>query len=418
LERSGIKLEGTRWRRSGPYDSFQGVSGEKQDSGTSFRIIFCLVFIFVSILPAHFARLSAADPKKELEQVQKKLLQEKQKVKQTIKREKSTLSELERLNKILGKKQKELTDYDNRLSRTRSKIRQLENDILLMNGKIDKRASFLRERFKSIYKQRHGSIADMLVSAKDNQDLMKRIKYISLIAEYDRRLMSMYMREVKALNNTMETLDLMQKELEMNKRNVQKKTAELQENRRNKDKLLVSIKSERSSYEKMVKELEASSKSLREMIEKLRREKDTVPVKGKGFSQLRGRLPWPVYGKVLLPYGKHRDPKFNVTTYRKGIEISADLGSAVLSIAEGKVVFADSFKGYGQLVIVNHGGGYHTLYGNLSEIFHTTGDIIRRRQAVGKVGESGVLSESSLYFEIRYKGKPLNPTYWLRSAKK
>jgi septal ring factor EnvC (AmiA/AmiB activator) len=381
-------------------------------------MIVCLVFIFVSVLPAYISPLSAADPKKQLEQVQKKLLQEKQKVKQTIKKEKSTLSELERLNKILSKRQKELTDYDNRLSSTRSRIRQLENDILLMNGKIDARAAVLGERLRSIYKQRHGGIADILVSAKDNQGLMKRIKYISLIAEYDRKLMSSYMREVKVLNDTMESLDLMQKELELNKRNVKKKTSELRKERRNKDKLLAAIKSERSSYEQMVKELEDSSKSLRDMIEKLRRERETVQFKGKGFARLRGRLPWPVYGKVLLPYGKHIDPQFNVTTYRKGIEISADLGSAVLSVAEGKVVFADSFKGYGQLVIVNHGGGYHTLYGNLSEIFHTTGDIIKRRQAVGKVGESGMLSESSLYFEIRYKGKPLDPSYWLRSVKK
>ncbi len=395
-----------------------GLTGGARGAKAPVPAFFCMVIVAVTVFSSYPSLLSAADPDKELKKIQKQLVQEKEKVKQTIKKEKSTLSELERLNKILGKKQKELQDYDRLLSDTRAKIRQLENDILLMNGKIEKRTAFLKERLRSIYRQRHGDVADMLVSAKDNQGLMKRIKYISLIADYDRRLMNTFMKEMQSLNETKESLDLLRKELELNKKSVEKKTAELQKERRNKDKLLASIKSERSSYEKMVKELEESSKNLLEMIEKLRKEKDMVPVKGRGFARYRGRLPWPVYGKVLLPYGEYQDPQFNVTSYRKGVEISADLGSAVLSVAEGKVVFADWFKGYGQLVILNHGGGYHTLYGNLSEIFHSTGDIIKRRQAVGKVGESGVLNESSVYFEIRYKGKPLNPAFWLRSTKK
>jgi septal ring factor EnvC (AmiA/AmiB activator) len=155
------------------------------------------------------------------------------------------------------------------------------------------------------------------------------------------------------------------------------------------------------------------------MIKRLEEEaKAAKKVEGKGFKKLRGRLPWPVYGKILLPYGKQEDPQFKMTTYRKGIEIGSDRGSAVLAVSEGRVVFADWFKGYGLLVIVNHGEGYHTLYANLSEIFHKTGDIIKRRQAVGKVGESGVLNVPSLYFEVRFKGKPLNPINWLRERKK
>jgi septal ring factor EnvC (AmiA/AmiB activator) len=77
------------------------------------------------------------------------------------------------------------------------------------------------------------------------------------------------------------------------------------------------------------------------------------------------------------------------------------------------VVYADWFKGYGQLVIVNHGQGYHSLYGNLSEIFLKAGDIIERDTKIGRVGTSGMLDRPSLYFEVRYKGRPLNPSQWL-----
>ena len=381
-------------------------------------IISCfLLFLFILIFPSDFSPVYASDPKDELQKIEKTLQQQKQKVQKTIQKEKSALSELEQLSKILSKKQKELQDYDRRLSKTRSNIRQLENDILLINEKLDASSKMLKERLRRLYKQQHGSIADMLVSAKDNQDLIKKIKYITFIAEHDSNLMKTYSYELKGLNDKIKSMDLLRKELEVNKYNIQKKTDELQAERENKDKLLAAIKSERGSYEKMIKELEDSSEKIREMINKLDEEDVSEPVKGEGFGRLKGRLPWPVYGKILLPFGKQKDPQFNLTTYRKGIEISADPGSAVLAVSDGRVVFADWFKGYGMLTIVNHGSGYHTLYANLSEIFHKSGDIIKVRQSIGRVGESGVLNVPSLYFEIRYKGKPIDPIQWLKKIK-
>ena len=78
------------------------------------------------------------------------------------------------------------------------------------------------------------------------------------------------------------------------------------------------------------------------------------------------------------------------------------------------MVFAEWFKGYGKMVIVNHGGGYHTLYASLSEIFTKVGDIIKRKQTIGRVGRSGIMNSPGLYFELRYKGKPLDPLQWLQ----
>ncbi|HDN95370.1 MAG TPA: hypothetical protein ENG76_04775, partial [Nitrospirae bacterium] len=84
----------------------------------------------------------------------------------------------------------------------------------------------------------------------------------------------------------------------------------------------------------------------------------------------------------------------------------------------GRVVYSDWFKGYGLLLIINHGKGYHSLYGNLSEIFHKTGDIINEGTAVGNVGNSSILNVPTLYFEIRYKGKPIDPVKWLKKKHK
>jgi septal ring factor EnvC (AmiA/AmiB activator) len=105
--------------------------------------------------------------------------------------------------------------------------------------------------------------------------------------------------------------------------------------------------------------------------------------------------------------------RFKTPVFRRGIYIKADEGVITKAIYTGKVVYADWFKGYGKVIIINHGSGYHSVYANLSELFLRPGDIVKRRQALGKVGQSGTIRDPALYFEIRYKGKPLNPLQWL-----
>ncbi|MEE8329496.1 MAG: peptidoglycan DD-metalloendopeptidase family protein [Thermodesulfovibrionia bacterium] len=375
-------------------------------------------FLLLSLLTSHFSLLNASDPKKKLQEIQKKLSREKRKVKQTIKKEKSILSELEKINKLLRKKREELRYYDKRLSDTRNKIRLLEKEILLLNKKLQTRKKFLKGRLKSLYKYQHGDIASILISARDYQELIKRIKYISYIADYDSRQIKTFSSEIEERNIKMSRMEDLRKGLKADKTNIKNKANEMRAERKNKDQLLASIKSERSSYEKMIKELEESSKNLYEMIKKLESEKLPLSVTGKGFSSLKGRLPWPVNGKVLVHFGKQNNTQFNIPTFRKGIEIEAKAGYTALSVLGGKVVYADWFKGYGLLLIINHGEGFHSLYAHLAEIFHKTGDIIKVRQAVGKIGESGLLDVPSLYFEIRHKGKPRDPLKWLRYRKK
>ena len=163
----------------------------------------------------------------------------------------------------------------------------------------------------------------------------------------------------------------------------------------------------------MLAELKEASKRLLDLIEKSART-DTYTGAGAGLTRLKGKLPWPVEGRIAVPYGTQRDPQFSTPVFRNGVHIKTPENSDAKSVYEGKVIFAEWFKGFGQLVIINHGNGYHTLYGNLSEIFSHVGDIIRENQVIGKVGTSGILNAPGLYFEIRYKGKPLDPAQWLK----
>ena len=131
------------------------------------------------------------------------------------------------------------------------------------------------------------------------------------------------------------------------------------------------------------------------------------------FAKLRGQLTWPISGTLVSTYGKIKHPTFNTYTFNKGIGIGASPGSEFRVIEAGQVLYADRFKGYGNLLIVDHGDSYYSLYAYASELLVQVGDRVKRQQVVGRTGEGGSLNGPALYFEIRHQGKPENPLEWL-----
>jgi septal ring factor EnvC (AmiA/AmiB activator) len=378
-------------------------------------VVFIACVINILILTTFFTPSLAANPKKELSKVKKKLEEEKRKIKEALKKERSILSELEDIEKAIKEKDKELRQLSRDLSRTRNKIKTLNREISKLKDRLTKRGMYLKERLRALYKQQiRGDIAIILISAKDYQDLLKKSRYISLIAYHDSRLINRYSTEIKRLDLKKREMETLKKELRVNKEAIREKLDELKQQRKKKDKLLALIRSKRTHYEKMIRELEESSKKLNAMIKEMEKKRRALKETGRTFKALKGRLPWPVNGEIVVPFGKYRDPKFNILVFKNGVEIKSKKGEYVRAIHDGRVVYADWFKGYGQLIIISHGGGYHSLYGNLSEIFYKTGDIIKRGKPVGRVGHSGLSDTPTLYFEIRYKGKPVDPTRWLK----
>jgi septal ring factor EnvC (AmiA/AmiB activator) len=127
----------------------------------------------------------------------------------------------------------------------------------------------------------------------------------------------------------------------------------------------------------------------------------------------RGAIDWPASGEVSSRFGEQRNRRFGTTTLQNGIELATAEGSAVRAIHEGRVAFAGVFTGFGQLVIVNHGGLAYSLYGYLSTIATTKGARVNRGQPIGTTGRSPG-GNSALYFELRIDGKPVDPVQWLK----
>jgi septal ring factor EnvC (AmiA/AmiB activator) len=175
---------------------------------------------------------------------------------------------------------------------------------------------------------------------------------------------------------------------------------------------LSAVRGERQVHERAASEAEAQSRKLAEFIEALPPSR-SGPTPYTGFASLRGRLPRPAGSRIEVGFGRVVDPRFRTVTVQKGVDIAAERGEEVHAVAPGRVVHAGWFKGYGNLVIVDHGEGFHTLVAHLASMTAAAGEEVDAGALLGTVGDTGSLKGSYLYFEVRENGKPIDPKAWL-----
>ena len=186
--------------------------------------------------------------------------------------------------------------------------------------------------------------------------------------------------------------------------------------------LLKKIRSDSKSNEQASQELERASKRIRGLIDQLEKRRlasergapGTEPPLLGDFGRNRGRLPWPVNGRVARSFGNQTNPRFNTTTFNSGIDIASTFGTPITAVARGRVDYVNWLEGYGKCVIINHGGGFYTLYAHASEIGVTVGKEVAAGEIIGRVGDTGSTIGTALHFEIRKGREALNPLEWFR----
>ena len=164
------------------------------------------------------------------------------------------------------------------------------------------------------------------------------------------------------------------------------------------------------AYKQSVKELDLAVRSLRQQMVG----PEITPGDGPFFAQ-KGALPLPTQGDLVAFFGAYEnDGPYNIKGFRNGINIKASPGEPVRAVWNGQVVYSDWFKGYGNIVIIDHGAHYYSLSAQLDQIFAKKGDLVRGGEAVGTVGDTATHGGPGLYFEIRHRGKPQDPVPWFR----
>ena len=275
--------------------------------------------------------------------------------------------------------------------------------------RMDGSRARLEARLVSLYKFSSQGGVRVLYSARDFQSFARGRQGLTRILEQDRRLFAGFREAQIAWQHQRDLgLELLEElagtgqELARREDQMRQTTVE----RRNAIALLRSRSRD---------ELRAA-RELREAAERLERAIAKMPRSRAGFSGPgleAGALAWPAEGPVRLSFGRQQDPEFGTETLRTGIEIEAELGEPVRAVAGGRVLFAGWFRGFGQLVILDHVKGSVTVSGYLDELETASGDWVDDSQTIGRVGETGSISGPGLYFEIRHMNKPVDPLDWL-----
>ena len=338
---------------------------------------------------------------------------------------------------------KDLHSTEGQLRRTRSTIKKLNVREKHLNGQLvvvrsdldrssralEGRRQVLAERLRGLYKL--GSLHELgfLLSSESFAQLFVRSDYLIRIARQDRVLLLGIRHEKERISANQDRLDRTLSDVEKNAKRKQAESHELDRLRQRKQVVVSSIQGERKNYEAAAAELEQTARRIQAVLAELERQRQEEEARRKGqpgtpsplapyagnFGAAQGSLPWPVRGEVVGRFGNETNPKFGTVTFNSGIDIAAPMGTDVHAAAKGRVdMVSEDFGSYGEMIILNHGDGYYTLYAHLSASLVGRGQEVSAGQVIGRVGDTGSLKGSILHFEVRKGRTALNPTAWLR----
>jgi len=373
------------------------------------------------------------NPKDELKGVKQEIRAKRQLISKTRKVEEVVSTELFEINRNLmqkktdlGKLDKDLLGVETSLDRTGREIGRTTDEANLKKQEIERRLA-------SLYKAGELGAVRMFFSAESFPQMAENIRYMRSILGNDKKIFAEYNEKIAKLSRLKLDLERDAVKKERIKDGIALKKSEIEQEKSKKAAYLVKVRKSRKSYETSLKELQANAARLQKMMDRLdalsrhklssRHQKpggglkqlpDLPPVQDRGFASQKGRMSLPVRGDIVETYGKHKHPDFNSYTFSKGLSISAGSGSEIRAIYEGSVIFAEYFKGFGNMVIVDHGGGYFSLYAHAARILKKVGTEVTRNEVVATVGDMDSARGPLLYFEIRHQGKPVDPAEWVR----
>lgn len=358
---------------------------------------------------------SVSDFEKRLNRINAQIKDLKARIEAEARKESSVLSSLARINLNKSLVQKELAAQNVELERARADLAAIQADIRVIRSRIDRQRESIERTLVTLYKFGRLDFFQILLQTRDIATYASESKRLSLLARRQEEVVTDFLRSLEEQRAAEAALESKQRDLGEMVRAANLKKQELETEARKNASLVQEIRKNRQTYKQTLEELSVSADELQKMMNKIISQGWVLPTAFVPLYERKGKIPWPLEGKVITAFGFERHPDFQTMVMNKGVEIRpAKDKSLILAVHTGKVVYADYFQGYGNLLIIDHGMTYYSLYGHCAEFLAAVGDMVRAGQPVAMVGDSGSLKGECLYFEIRYKTKALDPLQWLK----
>jgi murein hydrolase activator len=329
-------------------------------------------------------------------------------------------SEKDRLTRDLRAAEQSVSKAQGELGKVRSKRTEtsaerarLQDERTQRMAERDRTQGDLASQLRSAYMMGRNEPLKMLLNQRSPAQFQRNLTYYGYFGR-DRAkkitLITQNIADIDELARQIEQQDSQLAQLEVQR---QRRVQELDKARKSRGRVLASLEVESRNRGAQLKRLQQQQQQLEKLVADLRRATEATPFDPNDpFAKLRGRLSWPVAGRVETGYGDTVAGNLR----SNGIEIAADRGATVRAVHEGRVIFADWLSGRGLLIILDHGNGYLSLYGHNEQLFKQAGATVQAGEAIATAGDSGGRARPGLYFEIRRAGKPVNPSGWFKSS--
>ncbi|MBM3310584.1 MAG: hypothetical protein FJY80_03640 [Candidatus Aminicenantes bacterium] len=366
--------------------------------------------------PLQAAGQETVEQQKRLAQVKADIDRLRQRIAEEDKKERTALSQLDRIGWNRGLLLNEGRLLEMQLDKLKLERENIRRNIPVLEADLGRRRDDLAVLLVRLSKHgRFGSVY-LALESRDAASFLAAVRALELLAEAQDRWIAEYADGLAELGRADAELRVKESEISALMGKSQAKRRDLEAEEQKSRALVEGIKTNKKSYEQTLEELNLRARELQLLLQKLEaRDKPEalLPFPAVPFATKKGALPWPVDGRVVQRFGPQRGG-FNTLTMNNGVEIAPPKGDpTVRAVHAGKVVYTDFFPGYGNLLILEHGDSYYTLYGHCAEFLVPKEATVKAGDPIAVAGDTGSLVGVSLYLEIRHQTKPLDPLQWL-----
>ncbi len=436
--RMGIVIADRLNLRSGP--GLDSVSLDILESGTRVKILgrekgWLKVVSgrtsgYVRGLP-EYIQVLADDVRQDVQETRLRLLEEKasriekdievrqEEVRSLSGREAAVLDALHETERSLNRLDRQQIRIQSQLGGLKKKVETLEKHSLQLTRQVTALKEDALKRLVALYKLNRMGTLPFLVSARSVHEYLYLEEGLGRILEQDEAVLSALSEKKAALRQALGELRKKEKEKEALEQTYRSQIQAVAAEKDKRAGLLKAIWEQKGLQLAALQDLNKAADRLEETLKSLRHQMKPggreLPSDG-AFSAMKGLLEMPVEGKIVGRFGVYKSAVLNAETQRNGIEIEAGEGSPVKAVFGGKVVFSDWFRGYGNLIIIDHGQGFFTVYARARELFKGNGESVESGEVIATVGESGSREGRKLYFEVRSHEKAVDPLIWLKAS--
>ena len=373
--------------------------------------VFATLLLALLSLPA-FAQADAdqqarlQEIKQRIESLQEELNQVRSERDQLLKDLEDNEKDISELHKRVDKIKRDMRSRGEKLKELKKEQQQLEESRRSMQRRVEQEVA-------AAYRLGKQEQVKLLLNQQDPQHIARQLRYHQYFLQERSRVIDDYLATITSLDTVSSNIQRERDRLDSERQQLETRERQLVGAQRTRQSTLDKLAARLADKSGELKALNSDRARLQKLVDEVGRAIAALvsPQDDKPFAKQRGRMQWPVKGRRANAFGQRRA---NGITW-KGITIRTNEGEPVRAIHRGRVVFSDYLRGQGMLMILDHGDGYMSLYAHNQSLTRSLGEWVERGDTIARVGNSGGLDYSGVYFEIRYRGKPQDPTAWCRA---